>query len=65
MCMLKCVCVCVCMYACMYMYDVLVVIGERGRREGLKAGDKLRRESKLVLHEIVYGGTGMYPSWHI
>ena len=25
---------------CMYIYDVLVEIGGRGRREGLKGGDK-------------------------
>ena len=35
-CMLKSVC----MYACMYMYDVLVEIGVRGRREGFKVSNK-------------------------
>ena len=49
------VCVCV----CMYMYDVLVEIGERGEGEkGLKPARNMRRESQLVLHQIVYGGTG-------
>ena len=24
-----------------------------------------RRENRRVLHQIVYGGTGMYTSWHI
>ena len=61
MCMLNSVCAC--MYACMYIYDVLVETG--GRREELKPATNTRKESRLVLHEIVYVGTGMYPSWHI
>ena len=49
-----------CMYACMYMYDVLVEIGGEGEGEkGLKPATNMRRESRLVLREIVYGGTGM------
>ena len=51
---------------CMYMYDVLVEIGGEGEGEmGLKPATNMKKESRLVLHEIVYGGKGMYPSWHI
>ena len=32
---------------------------------GLKPAINMRRESRLVLDQIVYGGTGMYTSWHI
>ena len=45
---------------CMYMYDVLVEIGE-GEGEGEKGSKpamNMRKESQLVLHQIVYGGTG-------
>ena len=70
MCMLKSVCACVNInsYACMYMYDVLVEIrgGRKGEKgvTGLELATNMRRESRLVLHQIVYGGTGMYTSWH-
>ena len=53
------------MYVCMYMYDVLIEIwGEGEGEKGLKPATNMRKDSRLVLHEIVYGGTGMYPSWH-
>ena len=70
MCMLKSVCACVRIYACMYMYDVLVEIGGREKKRikgvtGLEPATNMRRESRLVLHQIVCGGTGMYTSWHI
>ena len=59
-------CVCVCMYACMCMYDVLIEIwGEGEGEKGLKPATNMRKESRLVLHEIIYSGTGMYPSRHI
>ena len=52
-----------CMYACMYMYDRNW--GEEEGEKGLKPATNMRKESRLVLHEIVYSGKGMYPSWHI
>ena len=39
--------------------------GEWEGEKGLKPATNMRKESRLVLHEIVYGGKGMYPSWHI
>ena len=61
-CMLKSMCVCACVRACTCM----MYLQKLGGAEGLKASDKhMRKESRLVLHEIVYGGKGMYPSWHI
>ena len=52
-------------FVCMYIYDVLVEIGGRGEQEkGLKPATNMRKEHQLVLHEIIYGGTGMYPSYH-
>ena len=53
------------MCPCMYMYDVLVEIGGAEGEKGLKPATNLRKGSRLVLHEIVYGGKGMNPSWHI
>ena len=57
-------------YACMYMYDVATCRnwgegeGEKGVT-GLEPATNMRRESRLVLRQIVYGGTGMYTSWQI
>ena len=60
-------CACVHIYAC--MYDVLVFTrnGEEGWRREWLAENRRRTwgESWLVLHQIIYGGTGMYRSWHI
>ena len=56
----------VCVHACVHVYDVRVEIGGEGEGEkGLKLATNTRKESRLVLHEIMYSGTGMYTSLHI
>ena len=62
-CMLKSVCV----HACVHVHVRCTCRnwGEGEGEKGLKSVINMREESRLVLHEIVYGGTGMYPSWHI
>ena len=57
-------CACACMRACT-LRCTCRNWGEGEGEKGLKPATNMRKESRLVLHEIVYSGTGMYPSWHI
>ena len=54
-----------CACACMHVRCTCRNWGEVEGEKGLKPATNMRKESRLVLHKIVYGGKGMYPSWHI
>ena len=66
----ECVCVRMCTYLCVrvHIWCTCRNWGE-GEEEkgvtGLEPVTNMRRQNRLVLHQIVYGGTGMYTSWDI